>query len=109
MAPGPTRAPDGGDDVARELRLERQVAAGGGLLDRVADGVLDHRIEQVGGQHAAVAGVLVGDRAAERGAHVLGQRDRIALVRRPLGQRAQDVAQVAQRDPLLDQAAQRRR
>ena len=37
---------------------------------------------------------------------MLGQRHRIALLRRPLGERAQDVAQVAQRDPFLDEAPQ---
>ena len=50
--------------------------------------------------------MLERDGAAEGGAHVLGERDGIALVRRPLGERAQHVAQVAQRDPLLDEAAQ---
>ena len=36
-AGGTDGAPDGGDDVARDLRLQRQVAAGRGLLDRFAD------------------------------------------------------------------------
>ena len=37
---------------------------------------------------------------------MLGEHDGIALVRRPLGERAEDVAQVAQRDALLDEPAQ---
>ena len=96
----------GADHLAMHVRRQRKIGRAACLPHRAAHHILDLLGNQVGRNDVLPAGEFLGDVAAQRTTHVLGQHDRILLALAPRNQRLEDRAHVADRYLLADQPLQ---
>ena len=99
-------APEGREDVARRLRRQRQERARWRARDAATHGVLEDGVDQDDVELRATPREPESDRPPQLTAHVLGEIERVLLVRRDGGERLENRAQVADAHALLDESTE---